>query len=205
MDRKSHWEQIYRTKASDGVSWFQAEPTLSLRLIEAAGHGPAGRVIDIGGGDSRLVDCLIQRGFCGVTVLDVSSAALARAKARLGKRQAEVTWIEADVTGDWSAPAVDLWHDRAVFHFLTEREDRARYVAHLREGVKPGGAVVIAAFALDGPEKCSGLPVVRYCAETLGTELGADFLLAETANELHRTPFGTTQSFCYNRFTRADR
>jgi len=205
MDPKTHWEQIYRTKPSHAVSWFQAEPTLSLRLLDAAGLGPASRVIDIGGGDSHLVDCLVERGLCGVTVLDISGAALARARARLGPKQTVVTWVEADVTGEWSVPPVDIWHDRAVFHFLTQPEDRARYLAHLRQTVKPGGAVIMAAFALDGPEKCSGLPVMRHSAETLGGELGTEFRLAETANEQHQTPFGTVQSFCYSRFTRTDR
>jgi len=204
MDPKSHWEQIYRTKPSNGMSWFQREPGLSLRLLDAAGLGPTSRVIDIGGGDSRLVDHLVERRVCGVTVLDVSGTALARAKARLGPKQAAVTWIEADVTGEWSAPPADIWHDRAVFHFLTQAEDRASYVAHLRQTLKQGGAVVISTFALDGPEKCSGLPVIRYSAETLGAELGREFHLSETASELHRTPFGTVQSFCYSRFTRVD-
>ena len=205
MDRKTHWERIYATKPSNAVSWFQEEPSLSLRLLEAAGVGPASRVIDIGGGDSRLVDRLVERGLRGVTVLDISGAALARAKARLGPRQSLVTWIEADVTGEWSVPPVDIWHDRAVFHFLTHAGDRMRYVAGLRQTVKPGGAVIIATFALDGPEKCSGLPVTRYSAETLGEELGAGFQLAETANEQHETPFGTVQSFCYSRFSRTER
>jgi SAM-dependent methyltransferase len=202
MEHKAHWEHIYRTKASNAVSWFQAEPLQSLRLLDAAGLGAASRVIDIGGGDSRLVDCLVERGLQGVIVLDISGAALERARIRLGPRRGLVTWIEADVTGDWSVPPVDIWHDRAVFHFLTEPEERTRYVSRLRETVKPGGSVVIATFALDGPEKCSGLPVMRYSAETLGRELGPELRLAETASELHQTPFGTVQSFCYSRFTR---
>jgi SAM-dependent methyltransferase len=204
MDRRQHWEEIYWTKPSDGVSWFQAEPSLSLRLLEGAGLGPASSVIDVGGGDSRLVDCLVRRGVRKIAVLDISRMALTRARERLGPRQGYVTWIEADVTGDWPVPAVDLWHDRAVFHFLTEPGDRARYVARLREAVRPHGAVVIATFALDGPEKCSGLPVVRYSAETLARELGPGFQLVETANELHETPFATVQSFCYSRFSRID-
>jgi hypothetical protein len=137
-----------------------------------------------------------------VIVLDISGAALERARTRLGPRRDLVTWIEADVTGDWSVAPVDIWHDRAVFHFLTEPDERTRYVSRLRETVKPGGSVVIATFALDGPEKCSGLPVVRYSAETLGRELGPAFGLAETASELHQTPFRAVQSFCYSRFTR---
>jgi SAM-dependent methyltransferase len=133
-------------------------------------------------------------------VLDVSGAALERAKARLGAIQDRVTWIEADVTGEWNVPSVDIWHDRAVFHFLTDAEDRHRYVEHLRRAVKPGGAVVMATFALDGPERCSALPVVRYSPETLSAELGSEFQLLESSRELHRTPSGALQSFWYARF-----
>jgi hypothetical protein len=135
-------------------------------------------------------------------VLDVSGAALARAGARLGGASARVTWIEADVTGEWSVPRVDIWHDRAVFHFLIESDDRARYVARLKQAVKLHGSVIMATFALDGPERCSGLPVQRYSAETLGAEIGTAFELAETVNERHRTPSGAEQSFCYARFVR---
>ena len=159
-------------------------------------------VIDIGGGDSRLVDRLVERGLQCVFVLDVSGAALERAKARLGTRQEHVTWIEADVTGDWVVPAVDIWHDRAVFHFLTDASDRRHYVEPIRRAVKPGGAVVMATFALDGPEQCSGLPVVRYSSETLSTELGSEFRVTESRHEQHQTPSGNVQSFCYTRFTR---
>jgi ubiquinone/menaquinone biosynthesis C-methylase UbiE len=160
------------------------------------------RVIDIGGGDSRLVDRLVDRELHSIFVLDVSGAALARAQERLGERQTRVRWIEADVTGEWNAPTVDIWHDRAVFHFLTDADDRQRYVAHMRRAVKPGGAVVMATFALDGPEKCSGLPVVRYSSETLNTELGSEFRVADSLNEVHHTPSSAMQSFCYTRFTR---
>ena len=202
MDRKSHWERVFATKASDVVSWFQPEPTGSLRLLDAAGMTTASCVIDIGGGDSRLVDRLIERGLQCVFVLDVSHAALERAKARLGTRQEHATWIEADVTGDWVVPTVDIWHDRAVFHFLTDASDRRHYLDHLRRAVKPGGAVVMATCALDGPEKCSGLPVVRYSPETVSAELGSAFRLAESLHEQHQTPSGAVQSFCYTRFAR---
>jgi SAM-dependent methyltransferase len=159
-------------------------------------------VIDIGGGDSRLVDHLVARGLRCVTVLDVSAAALARARARLGDRAHRVTWIEADATGSWTARQVDIWHDRAAFHFLTEAEDRTRYVEHVRHLVKPGGMVIIGTFAPDGPERCSGLPVRRYDAATLGAELGEGFTLVETVADAHRTPTGTLQSFSYSRFVR---
>jgi SAM-dependent methyltransferase len=202
MNPKAHWENIYTTKASDALSWFQPEPMVSLRLLDAAGMTTASYVIDIGGGDSRLVDRLVERGLDGVFVLDVSGAALARAKARLGEQQKRVTWIEADVTGEWDTPAIDIWHDRAVFHFLTDSEDRQRYMAHMRRVVHPGGAVVMAASALDGPEKCSGLPVMRYSPETLSAEVGSEFRLAESLNEAHHPPSGAMQSFCYTRFIR---
>jgi hypothetical protein len=148
------------------------------------------------------VDHLVARGQSCVTVLDISSVALARAKTRLGTEQARVTWIEADVTGEWPVPRIDIWHDRAVFHFLVEADDRARYIARLRHAVTSQGTVIIATFALDGPERCSGLPVRRYSAEMLRAEIGTGFKLVETSNERHRTPFGTEQSFCYSRFTR---
>jgi SAM-dependent methyltransferase len=159
-------------------------------------------VIDIGGGDSRLVDHLVSRGLRCVTVLDVSAAALARARARLGERADRVRWIETDVTGPWTASLVNIWHDRAVFHFLTEAEDRVRYVAHVRDVVRGGGTVIIGTFAPDGPERCSGLPVCRYDAAGIGAELGEGFTLVESVADLHRTPGGAVQSFSYSRFAR---
>ena len=159
-------------------------------------------MIDIGGGDSRLVDHLVSRGLRCVTVLDVSAAALARARARLGDQADRVRWIEADVTGPWTAPPVDIWHDRAVFHFLTEAEDRGRYVAHLRDVVTRGGTAIIGTFAPDGPERCSGLPVCRYNAAGIGAELGPGFTLVETVTDSHRTPTGAVQAFSFSRFVR---
>ena len=155
----------------------------------------------MGGGDSRLVDQLVARGIRCVTVVDIAAAALSRARHRLP--HAPVTWIEADVAGmGWTADPADLWHDRAVFHFLTDRADRARYVERLTRTLKPGGQAVIATFALEGPPKCSGLQVVRYAPEGLAAELGASFRLQETVREAHRTPGGTTQEFWYSRFGR---
>jgi len=159
-------------------------------------------VIDVGGGDSRLVDHLISRGLRCLAVLDVSAAALARVRARLIERADCVRWIEADVAGPWTPFPVDIWHDRAVFHFLTEAEDRARYVARLREAVTRGGTVIIGTFALDGPERCSGLRVCRYDAAGVGAELGEGFTLVETVADAHRTPTGAVQHFCYSRFVR---
>lgn len=150
------------------------------------------------------MDALLERGARCVTVLDVSRAALERAQARLGTKAKAVRWIEADITGNPSLPAVDMWHDRAVFHFLTESPDRARYVNALQHALRPAGSVVIATFALDGPPKCSGLPVVRYSAETLSQELGTEFEPIESVREEHRTPSGGVQSFSYTRFTRTN-
>jgi hypothetical protein len=202
MDAKQHWETVYSTKGERDVSWFEALPAMSIRMIEAAGLNPNTCIIDVGGGDSRLIDALAARGLDCLAVLDVSAAALQRAQARLGDRAPALTWIEADVTTDWSLKPMDIWHDRAVFHFLTTADARARYRVHLRQTLKVGGAVVIATFALDGPLQCSGLPVERYSAEMLVAELGDDFRLLETLPHLHRTPSGTTQSFQYSRLRR---
>lgn len=158
-------------------------------------------MIDIGGGDSRLVDHLVARGLDCLAVVDLSGAALARARARLPA--APVTWIEADVTADgWSAPAADLWHDRAAFHFLTDQADRARYVARLEKTLKRDGQAIIATFAPEGPPRCSGLPVVRYAPEELAAQLGPSFSVIETVREAHVTPFGGTQDFLYHRLRR---
>ena len=158
-------------------------------------------MIDIGGGDSRLVDHLIGREIRCVTVVDISGAALRRAAERLPG--ASVRWIEADVTGLWTAPPVDLWHDRAAFHFLTDAAERVRYVEHLTNILKPGGQAIIATFALDGPPKCSGLDVVRYSPETLAAELGPTFRLVDTLTDEHHTPMGGVQLFHYSRFIRS--
>jgi SAM-dependent methyltransferase len=148
------------------------------------------------------VDYLLARGMTCVTVLDISGASLCRAKDRLGAQHECVSWIEADVTAEWEVPPVAIWHDRAVFHFLTDPNDRARYVTRLRQAVKPGGTVVLATFAPDGPEKCSGLPVQRYDAAALGAELGDEFALVADAFEQHRTPSDIVQLFCYAAFRR---
>src|SRR5687768_4897310 len=149
MDRLQHWDRVYTTKAENDVSWFEALPDVSLRLMEAAGLTPETCVLDVGGGDSRLVDVLVARGLTCLAVLDVSPAALQRAQARLGDATSVPTWIASDVTGDWSLRPMDIWHDRAVFHFLTEPKDRARYVRHMIETLKPDGAAIIATFAPD--------------------------------------------------------
>jgi uridine phosphorylase len=202
MDRKAHWQQVFTTKAEQDVSWFEALPAMSLQMMESAGLGPETCVLDVGGGDSHLVDALASRGLDCLAVLDVSGAALQRAQARLGTLAGAFTWIESDVTAAWSLKPMDIWHDRAVFHFLATAAERATYRAHLLDTVKPGGAVIIATFALDGPERCSGLPVARYSADTLAEELGKEFTLIEARRHEHQTPWGVTQPFVYARFRR---
>jgi hypothetical protein len=202
MDLKSHWQKVYTTKATDAVSWFEMLPAMSLRMIEATGVTAETCVVDVGGGDSRLVDALIQKGLDCLAVLDVSSAALERAQTRIGAPASALTWIAADVTGAWTLKPMDIWHDRAVFHFLTMADERSRYRRHLLETLKPDGTAIVATFALDGPETCSGLPVARYSAEALAAELGEAFALVETVPYNHRTPWGVVQSFQYSRFRR---
>lgn len=200
MPSKDHWEKVYATKSANDVSWFQEHAETSLRMLEKTGVPPTASIIDVGGGASTLVDDLLQRGHTDLTVLDVSSHALAAARQRLGLQADQVRWIEADLlTARLPAAAYDVWHDRAVFHFLTSAEDRARYVEQVLQSVKPGGHVIVASFAEDGPLKCSGLPVRRYSADELHAEFGAPFLLLDHEKETHHTPFGTTQSFVYCR------
>jgi hypothetical protein len=201
IDRSDYWDRVYTTKGEQGVSWFEISPQLSLSMLESAGLNQSTCIIDVGGGESRLVDHLLERGLQCIAVLDVSTAALDRARARLGRSAQVPTWIAADVTGDWSVKPMDIWHDRALFHFLTEPEDRSQYIANLRKTVKPGGSVIIATFALEGPPKCSGLPVVRYSAESLAAMLGEPFALSEHRDYVHRTPWGTDQAFQYSRLT----
>lgn len=202
MQRADHWNQVYTTKAEQDVSWFEALPALSLEMLEAAGVTRDTCVLDVGGGDSHLVDVLAARGLDCLAVLDVSSAALDRARRRLGDAARVPTWIAADVTGDWTLEPMDVWHDRAVFHFLTAPDDRDAYKQHLRTTLKPGGTAIIATFAPDGPEKCSGLPVQRYSPEALADELGSEFELVEARPHVHTTPWGSTQSFQYSRLRR---
>lgn len=199
-DRAAHWQTVYTTKAETEVSWYQADPATSLRLIRDAVAAPAARIIEIGGGTSRLVDALLAAGYRGLTVLDISEAALATTRHRLGAAADDVTWIREDVTTWMPDATYDLWHDRAVFHFLTEARDRAAYVERVRSGVVPGGAVIIGTFALDGPDKCSGLPVVRYDAQSLAATLGSGFTLEDSCSEAHRTPWGSVQQFQFCRF-----
>lgn len=198
MQTKEHWENVYTRKQAEEVSWFQPHAELSLQIIHDNQVPAAARIVDVGGGASTLVDDLLASGYTDVTVLDLSGVALQKARSRLGSRASEVTWREADVLSvDLPANYFDVWHDRAVFHFLLTDDERHRYVAQVLGAVKPGGLVIVATFAEDGPEKCSGLPVMRYSADALHSEFGAPFELLGSVPESHRTPGGNEQRFVY--------
>ena len=200
--RQAHWENVYTKKGENEVSWFQENPAPSLELIEQVGATHSTAIIDVGGGASRLVDNLIEMGFGDVTVLDLSGTALDAAKARLGDRSARVHWIVADATIWEPVKTYDIWHDRAAFHFLTEESDRSAYVTRLQRGLRIGGHAIIATFAMDGPEKCSGLAVVRYDSASLGRTLGPIFQLVGTLRHQHATPWGSQQVFQFSVFRR---
>jgi SAM-dependent methyltransferase len=196
--RQAHWEDVYTSKHETDVSWFQDHPAPSLELIETIAAGRDKDVIDIGAGASRLADHLLDRGFRHVTLLDISQAGLDLAALRLGRRASLAQWITADVT-EWNPPrCFDVWHDRAAFHFLVDAADRAAYVTRLREALRPGGHAIIATFAKDGPEKCSGLPVTRYDPEELARELGGEFALVQSRRHDHATPSNLTQRFQFS-------
>ena len=198
MNTGAHWEEVYNTKAPDAVSWYRPHMETSLALIERAAATPSASIIDVGAGESTLVDDLLARGYRNVTVLDISQTALAVTRERLGSAAGQIDWLIADVT-QVSLPgrSYDVWHDRAVFHFLTEPEQRAAYVRNVAHAVKPGGHVIVSTFGPEGPVKCSGLEVARYDAPSLHAQFGRRFQLIESSEELHRTPFGTTQQFLY--------
>ena len=198
METKTHWEHIYETKAPTQVSWYQEHARLSLQFIQNTGIQKTDHIIDIGGGASTLVDDLIIVGFQHIIVLDVSGAALQVARQRLRVRANAVHWIEADITQvDLPQEAYDVWHDRAVFHFLTQAADRRRYVDVVRHAVRPGEHIIVATFAPDGPDHCSRLEVMRYSPESLHNEFGEGFALKNSTRETHHTPFGTEQKFIY--------
>jgi SAM-dependent methyltransferase len=200
-NRQAHWDHIYETKAGNELSWFQEHPAISLDLIRATGAKPGAAIVDIGGGASRSVDALLDEGFCA-SVLDLSESALAAAKARLGSRSAKVAWITADVTGWETSETYDLWHDRAAFHFLTEAPGRQAYAERVAKAVRPGGDVIIGTFAPDGPERCSGLPVLRHDAASIGAVLGEGFALVLSRRHDQVTPTGRTQRFQFCLFRR---
>jgi 2-polyprenyl-3-methyl-5-hydroxy-6-metoxy-1,4-benzoquinol methylase len=198
MDAKTHWEKVYTTKEPEAVSWYRPHLETSLALAERAAHSHSASIIDIGAGESTLVDDLIASGYESVTVLDVSETALEVTKKRLGVLAEQIDWIVADITQVLLEPfAYDVWHDRAVFHFLTSIEQRAAYVRNVAKAVNPGGHVIVSTFGPEDPTKCSGLEVMRYDAESLHNEFGTRFRLVESSKELHSTPFGTTQQFLY--------
>src|SRR3569832_1322577 len=199
---KDHWETVYTTKEETSVSWFQDTPSPSLELIERLKPAKDADIIDIGGGASRLVDSLLERGFRRVTVLDLSQVALDLAVLRIGRRASEVQWIVEDVTAWEPSRRFDIWHDRAAFLFLVEKADRAAYVARLSQALRPGGHAIIATFAPDGPEKCSGLPVLRTDADGLAKELGSAFTLVDSRSHDHATPFNSSQRFQFSIFRR---
>ncbi|MFN3077057.1 MAG: class I SAM-dependent methyltransferase [Alphaproteobacteria bacterium] len=195
-DRQAHWGAVYTSKDETAVSWFQENPETSLRLIEGCSR-PGANVVDVGAGASRLIDHLVDRGY-RVTALDIARAALDKTRARLGHRASEVNWIAADVTG-WCPPELfDVWHDRAVFHFLTDERDRLAYAGVLAAAVRTGGWAVIGTFAPDGPERCSDLPVCRYDARSLAGVFARDFTLVDELAEGHLTPSGKTQRFQFS-------
>ena len=198
-DRQAHWDGVYSTKSEDAVSWFEPSPDISLALLREAGLQTDMAVVDVGGGASRLVDALVALPVADITVLDVSATALRTAQTRL-PAGSTVRWITADVTTWVPERRYHLWHDRAAFHFLTEDRDQAAYVATLKRALRPGGRAIIGTFALDGPEKCSGLPVARYDADSLQAVLGDDFKLLFSRRHDHSTPWGTSQRFQFSTF-----
>jgi SAM-dependent methyltransferase len=202
IDRKAHWEGVHSTRAETGVSWYQVEPRLSLDLIHSVAPATKGRIIDVGGGASVLVDRLLDLPFAKIAVLDISETAASRARSRLGERARRVDWIVADVTEIEALGIFDIWHDRAVFHFLTDPHDRSRYVDLALRTIPQGGHLIIASFADEGPKRCSDLDVRRYNAGTMAAELGEDFSLIREARETHVTPWSSPQAVFYGVFRR---
>jgi SAM-dependent methyltransferase len=198
MTIQSYWDNVYQTKSPDAVSWYRPHLERSLELIQGVVPDLSASIIDVGGGESTLVDDLLAKGYRDISVLDISRTAIEVAQKRLGELARRVTWLVEDIT-QAAIPAnrYDLWHDRAVFHFLTEAGDRVAYVRRVARAMKPGGYVIVATFGPEGPQKCSGLDVVRYDADSLHDEFGTSFKLVDSKTEVHRTPFGTTQQFLY--------
>ena len=202
MSRKDHWESVYKDISPIEVSWYQKEPTISLSLIRNLPLGKVENIIDVGGGASTLADYLLEDGFKNITVLDLSSNALALARKRLGAKAGLINWKVEDVTNHLPEQNYSLWHDRAVFHFLTEKNDREKYKKVLEASIRDGGYVIIAAFSIGGPKQCSDLDIVQYDAEKLQKELGNSFKLIEELSERHITPGGKEQLFGYYLFAR---
>lgn len=201
-DPETHWDAVYREKRSHSLSWFQKHPSLSVELITGAAPNRDARIIDVGGGDSLLVDHLLEKGYRQVTVLDISGTAIERAQSRLGSRARDVRWVIGDALTVEAIGTYDVWHDRALFHFLVESRQRQQYVGAVMSAVVPGGAVIIATFAPDGPQFCSGLEVRGYDEASLAAELGEPFALYEARREAHHTPWDAEQRFVYASFRR---
>ena len=199
-DSKKHWDNIYKDKVAEDVSWFQPKPGLSLELIDRAKIDPAEPVIDVGGGLSRLVDILYENGYSNLAVLDISVNAISATQQRLGTKARQIDWFVQDILQFKADHTFALWHDRAVFHFLTRKADRQQYINVLKRSLKNNGHLIIAAFAIGGPEKCSGLDIVQYDSEKLQSELGDSFFLVEQQSEVHITPSNVEQQFTYYRF-----
>jgi ubiquinone/menaquinone biosynthesis C-methylase UbiE len=198
MEAKNHWETVYGTKASDAVSWYAPHLTESLSYIQKTGLPKAAAVIDVGGGEATLVDDLLADGYTNVSVLDISSKALEVCRHRLGDRGRGVSWIAANVLEHAFAPnSIDIWHDRAVFHFLTDDLQRKAYVEQVLRALRPGGYAIVGTFGPEGPKQCSGLPVARYDADALHDEFGGSFRLVDSSTSVHTTPWGATQQFVY--------
>jgi 2-polyprenyl-3-methyl-5-hydroxy-6-metoxy-1,4-benzoquinol methylase len=203
FDPKTHWETVYTNKASDNVSWYQDYPHLSMEMIKHSGVMKSGQIIDVGSGATRLMSALLDEGYQSVTALDISETALRVAQKLLGARAGSIQWKAADIcTVELPSHHYDLWHDRAVLHFLTGIDQRAAYLQTLRKALKPGGTVILATFAPDGPTQCSNLDVVRYGANDLTALLGDDFQLIESRSEAHTTPWSSQQQFTWCRFQR---
>lgn len=201
-DRKAHWERVYKKNLPTEVGWYQEHPEMSLKLISATGVGVDSSIIDVGGGTSMLPGLLVDQGYRKLTVLDISANAIAKAKRQLGEKSKRIVWVEADVTNFSFTEKFDIWHDRAVFHFLTEALDRKRYVDSVNQALKSSGHLIISTFGLEGPPKCSGLNVTRYSPETLHNEFGDNFNLIEVSEEVHPTPSRVQQTFIYCRFSK---
>lgn len=195
MDRKQHWENVYETKSPQEVSWTQEIPQTSLDFIQSFGEDKSASIIDIGGGDSHLVDCLLKEGYSDITVLDISSKALERAKVRLGEKSHLVSWIVSDITAFRPEKTFDIWHDRAVFHFLTDDEEIRNYVKLVGNSV--AGKMVIGTFSENGPLRCSALDVTQYSVDTLKNRFSKSFVALQCFNEDHVTPFDTIQNFSF--------
>lgn len=202
FDRKKHWEQVYKGKSPLEVSWFQAEPLQSLRLVQNTGITKADHIIDVGGGASVLVDRLQARGYENLVVLDISSGAIEHARRRLGSAAQKIEWYKADITAFDPPHSFALWHDRAVFHFLTQQSDREKYVKVMKRAVPANGHIILATFSIGGPKKCSGLDIVQYDAPKLLEVLGDEFTIIEEVKEIHMTPGNTEQEFSYFRLVR---